>query len=52
MTTNLSLFNYLDRRYASKIKITNEDYMKIEGKRMVKVETLSRTKSLRIYSTN
>jgi len=41
MTIDLSLFKDLYRSYSSKVRIGNEDYVKVEGKRMVEVDTLS-----------
>ena len=35
------------RSYSFKVRIGNEDYMKVKGKGMVKVETLSCKKSLK-----
>jgi hypothetical protein len=47
MTVDLSLFKDLDKSYMSKVRIGNEDYMKVEGKCAVEVETMSSTKSLK-----
>ena len=41
MTIDLSLFKDLYRSYSSKVRIGNEDYVNVEGKRMVEVDTLS-----------
>jgi len=43
----LSLFKDLYRSYSSKVRIGNKDYVKVEGKRMVEVDTFSCTKSLK-----
>lgn len=47
MTVDLSLFKDLDKSYMSKVRIGNEDYMKVKGKCAVEVETMSGTKSLK-----
>ena len=47
MTVDLSLFKDLDKSYMSKVRIGNKDYMKVEGKCAVEVETMSSTKSLK-----
>ena len=47
MTTYLSLFRDLDKSYLSRVRIGNEDYVKVEGKGAIKVEILSGTKILK-----
>jgi len=47
MTTNLSLFRDLDKSYLSEVRIGNGDFVKVEGKRAIEVETLSGTKILK-----
>jgi hypothetical protein len=46
MTAYLSLFKDLDKSYLSKVKIGNGDYVKVEGKGAIEVETMSGTKLL------
>jgi len=41
MTTDLSLFKDLDKSYMSKVRIGNGEYVKVEGKRAIEVETMS-----------
>ncbi|XP_061962505.1 uncharacterized protein LOC133683001 [Populus nigra] len=41
MTADLSLFKDLDKSYLSRVRIRNGDYVKVEGKGTIEVETLS-----------
>jgi len=47
MTEYLSLFKDLDKSYLSKVKIGNGDYVKVEGKGAIEVETMLGTKLLK-----
>jgi hypothetical protein len=47
MTAYLSLFKDLDKSYLSKVKIGNGDYVKVEGKGAIEVETMLGTKLLK-----
>jgi len=47
MTADLSLFKDLDKSYVSKVKIGNGEYVKVEGKWAIEVETMSGTKTLK-----
>ena len=47
MTTDLNLFRDLDRSYLSKVRIGNGDFVKVERKGAIAVETLSCTKILK-----
>jgi hypothetical protein len=47
MTADLSLFKDLDKSYLSKVRIGNGDFVKVEGKGAIAVETLSGTKILK-----
>ena len=47
MTTDLSLFKDLDKSYMSKVRTGNEEYVKVEGKGVIEVETMSGTKTLK-----
>jgi len=47
MTADLSLFKDLDKSYLSRVRIGNGDYVKVEGKWAIEVETLSDTKTLK-----
>ena len=47
MTADVSLFRDLDKSYLSKVRIGNGDFVKVEGKRAIEVETLSGTKTLK-----
>jgi hypothetical protein len=47
MTADLNLFRDLDKNYLSKVRIGNGDFVKVEGKRAIEVETLSGTKTLK-----
>ena len=47
MTAYLSLFKDLDKSYLSKVKIGNGDYIKVEGKGAIEVETMSGIKILK-----
>jgi len=47
MTTDISLFRDLDKSYLSEVRIGNGDFVKVEGKREIEVETLSGTKILK-----
>jgi hypothetical protein len=40
MTAYLSLFKDLDKSYLSKVRIGNGDYIKVEGKGAIEVETM------------
>ena len=46
MTADLRLFKELDRNYMSKVRIANGDYMKVEEKGAIAVETMTDTKML------
>jgi hypothetical protein len=48
MTADLNLFRDLDKSYLSKVRIGNGDFVKVEGKRAIEVETLSGTKTLNV----
>jgi hypothetical protein len=47
MTTDLTLFKDLDKSYLSKVRIGNGDFVKIEGKEAIEVETLLGTKTFK-----
>jgi hypothetical protein len=47
MTAYLSLFKDLDKSYVSKVRIGNGEYVKVEGKGAIEVETMSGTKTLK-----
>jgi len=47
MTADLSLFKDLDKSYMSKVRIGNGEYVKVEGKGAIEVETMSGTKTLK-----
>jgi hypothetical protein len=47
MTADVSLFRDLDKSYLSKVRIGNGDFVKVEGKGAIEVETLSGTKTLK-----
>jgi len=47
MTADMSLFKDLDKSYLSRVRIGNGDYVKVEGKGAIEVETLSGTKTLK-----
>jgi len=47
MTVYLSLFKDLDKSYLSKVRIGNGDYIKVEGKGAIEVETMSGIKTLK-----
>jgi hypothetical protein len=47
MTADLSLFKDLDKSYLSRVRIGNGDYVKVEGKGAIEVETLSGIKTLK-----
>ena len=48
MTADLSLFKGLDKSYMFKVRIGNEEYVKVEGKWAIEVETMSSTKTVKI----
>ena len=48
MTADLSLFKDLDKSYMSKVRIGNGEYVKVEGKGAIEVETMSGTKTLKM----
>ena len=47
MTADLELFTELDRKYLSKVRIANGDYVQVEGKGAIVVDTMAGTKILR-----
>jgi len=47
MTVDLSLFKDLDKSYMSKVRIGNGEYVKVTGKRVIEVETMSGIKTLK-----
>ena len=46
MSVDMSLFKDLDKNYLSRVRIGNEDYVKVEGKGAIEVETMLGTKTL------
>jgi hypothetical protein len=47
MTVDMSLFKDLDKSYLSRVRIGYEDYVKVEGKGAIKLETMLGTKTLK-----
>ena len=46
MATDLNIFRNLDKSYISRVKISNEDFVRVEGKGAIAVETKACTKIL------
>ena len=47
MTADLRLFKDLDTNFLSKVRVGNGEYMKVEGKCAIEVESISCTKTLK-----
>ena len=47
MTAYLILFKDLDTNFLSKVRVGNGEYLKVEGKDVIEVETMSGTKTLK-----
>jgi len=47
MTADLRLFKDFDINFLSKVRVGNGEYVKVKGKGVIKVETMSGTKTLK-----